>query len=204
MVIEKPAPNKSISDIINRLSDVNNHLENTLAQTLKAKMEVQSSIAMFQEILGIADFMEWKRSRDAGVFISYSHADKEIVNSLTQRFEKDSIHYWLDEKELLIGDVIDKAISIGIQKSQLFIIVLSPISINSKWVEREFDEASHEEVEGKKIILPVVVKNLTPDKLPPRIRRKLFVDLSSDFDGGYQKLKKSILTYMVEFARKTK
>jgi hypothetical protein len=76
-----------------------------------------------------------------GVFISHSHADKDIVTELIHRFEKDSINYWLDDKELLVGQVIDKAVSAGIQENWLFLILLTPTSVRSAWVERELDEA---------------------------------------------------------------
>jgi hypothetical protein len=37
---------------------------------------------------------------------------------------------------------VDKAISKGIQESLLFIIILTPTSISSKWVDIELDEAT--------------------------------------------------------------
>jgi len=145
---------------------------------------------------------ETRTKKEGGVFISYSHSDKDLVYALSQRFDEDAINYWLDDKDLLVGEVIDKAISDGIQKSSMFVIILSPSSIKSKWVEREFDEASYEEIEGKKKILPVIAGGLKANRLPPRIRRKLFVDLSSDFEGGYKKLRKSILAYMIDVSKK--
>lgn len=131
-----------------------------------------------------------------GVFISHAHEDKDIVGLIIQKFTSDGINYWVDEKDLLVGQVMDKAISEGIQKSWLFLIILTESSVSSKWVERELDEASHEEVSGGKIIMPVVAKGLKAANLPPRLRRKYCVDLSTDFVGGYEKLKASIQSYM--------
>ena len=79
-----------------------------------------------------------------GVFISYSHRDSHFVDLLTERLTQDDIAYWRDDKDLLVGEVIDQAISDGIQRNALFLIVLSPASIASNWVQRELDEASHE------------------------------------------------------------
>jgi len=76
-----------------------------------------------------------------GVFVSYSHRDSEFVHLLTERFARDQIEYWRDEKDLLVGEVIDKAISDGIQRQALFLVV-SPASVSSNWVSRELDEAS--------------------------------------------------------------
>jgi TIR domain len=74
-----------------------------------------------------------KLATTGGVFISYSH-DNDVVDNLARRFETDRINYWRDEKDLFVGDVIDKAISKGIREARLFLIVLTPKSISSPWV----------------------------------------------------------------------
>jgi hypothetical protein len=134
-----------------------------------------------------------------GVFISYAHADSDIVDELAARLAADNINYWRDDKDLLVGDVIDKAISRGIQQSVLFLIVLTPASITSKWVERELDEAAHEEADGVKIVMPVVAKGLAREAVPPRLRRKLYVDISGSlFESGYGRLVHSIRRHLDE------
>ena len=106
------------------------------------------------------------------VFVSYAHADALFVDSLVQRLEADRIDVWRDEKEILVGDVIESAVSEGIQRNWIVLVVLTPNSLSSKWVEREFDEASHEETEGRKILLPVLAGGLDVNAVPPRMRRK--------------------------------
>ena len=100
-----------------------------------------------------------------------------------------------------IGDVIDKAVSEGIQRNWLFVVVLTPNSICSRWVEREFDEASHEEIEGRKIILPVVAEGLDPKDLPARIRRRYCAIFGDVFEEAYAPLKKSILGHLQKHVR---
>jgi hypothetical protein len=128
-----------------------------------------------------------------GVFISYSHLDTEFVDGLATRFEEDEIEYWRDEKDLLVGDVIDRVISDGIQSNALFLTILSPSSLRSKWVERELDEASYETTEGRKILLPVLLKGLKPEDVPARLRRFKCADFTIDFEGAYRSLKKTIV-----------
>jgi hypothetical protein len=147
-----------------------------------------------QQAIRLRELAEFNRQSNivGGVFISYSHDDNDIVDALTRRLDTDQINYWRDEKDLFVGEVVDKAISKAIQDSRLFLIVLTPKSISSRWVEREIDEAAHEETEGKKIILPIVAKDLPSEQIPARLRRKLYVDMSKSFDTGYAKLAKSI------------
>lgn len=187
---------KVLFEAINRMDGTNDLLDQLDKQITRDQLpKVLASIAEMQEM---ADIWEWKKRKSGGVFISYSHADKEFVSLLSRSLRNDSINYWLDEKDLLVGEVIDKAISNGIQRSQVFIIVLSPNSIKSKWVEREFNEASYEEIEGRKVILPVIINYLKANELPPRLRGKYFVDFTKNFEDGYKKLKKSILFYMMD------
>ena len=130
------------------------------------------------------------------MFISYSHGDEDIVDSLTARLEGDNINYWRDEKDLLIGDVIERAVSKGIQQARLFLIVLTPTSIESRWVRRELDEAAFEEAEGRKVILPVLAKDLRPTKIPDRLRRFRYVDIGPSFERGYIQLIASIRAHL--------
>jgi hypothetical protein len=160
----------------------------TNAELLKRIMNSVKYLELFEE----------RTKNEGGIFISYSHADRDAVNKIAKRFQADNINYWLDDKDILVGEVIDKAISKGIQNNALFLVVLSPTSIKSKWVEREFDEASYEEIEGKKIILPIVVNGLPASDIPARIRRKLYVSLSDDFEAGYKKLRSSIVSYILK------
>jgi hypothetical protein len=167
----------------------------TFAKGMDKMAELQAIYAKNLEL-----FVESQKN-GGGVFISYSHADTDIVIQISKKFQEDNISHWIDEKDILIGEVIDKEISKGIQNNFLFLVVLSPSSIKSKWVEREFDEASYEEIEGKKFILPVVVNGLPDVDIPARIRRKLYVNLSNDFEAGYQKLRKSIVSYILKYSK---
>jgi hypothetical protein len=154
--------------------------------------ELREKAARLQEL---ADFNE-RASKSGGIFISYSHNDKDVVDALADRLEGEQINYWRDEKDLLVGDVIEKAVSKAIQQSRLFLIVLMPGSIKSRWVERELDEAAFEEAEGRKVILPVLAKNLNPSEIPPRLRRIRYVDIGPSFDGGYAQLIGSIRAHL--------
>ena len=167
------------------------------------KVALSNEIIKYQKRLYELENFSKEALKSGGVFISYSHCDKDIIDLIVTRFQVVGINYWRDDKDMLIGQVIDKAISEGIQKSWLFLILLTPTSISSKWVEREFDEASYEEVIGKKVILPVIAKGLEMEKLPPRIRRKNCADITKNFEDGYERLQNSIIAYLKDLASKT-
>jgi hypothetical protein len=70
-----------------------------------------------QQAIRLRDLAEFDQQSNmaGGVFISYSHDDKDVIETLAYRLTVDRINYWLDEKDLFVGDVVDKAISKGIQ-----------------------------------------------------------------------------------------
>lgn len=157
-----------------------------------ADEKLAAEIASLYERLRDVEVLESSGLRPESVFISYSHADRNFVDLLTSRLQADNIGYWRDEKDLLVGDVVDKAISDGIQRNTLFLVVLTPSSIKSKWVSRELDEAAHEAVENQKIILPVVAEGLGVAEVPARIRRVKCAVFSGDFESAYAILRRSI------------
>ena len=125
-------------------------------------------------------------------FISYSHTDVEFVDRLVFQLEEDGITIWRDSTHILVGDDIDQAISEGIQENELFLIVLTPSSVKSDWVTREFDEASHEAISGRKVLLPILACGLRTQDLPPRIRRRKSVVFGDNFERSYSILLESI------------
>jgi hypothetical protein len=129
---------------------------------------------------------------NAQVFVSYAHFDSPFVDVLASRLEGDGVVVWRDNNEILVGDEIDRAVSAGIQANRLFLIVLTPNSIESDWVARELAEAAHEAVSGGKVILPVLTGGLLPETLPPSIRRRKVVTFASDFEEPYRFLLRSI------------
>ena len=146
------------------------------------------------------EIFEEKATRSGGAFLSYSHKDSVFVDRLYNRLTRDRIAVWRDIKEMSIGDVIDKAVSEGIQRNWLFIIVLTPKSVKSRWVQREFDEASYEEIEGQKILLPVVAEGLELSHLPPRVRRRYCAVFNDEFEDAYVQLRNSILKHLRHYS----
>jgi hypothetical protein len=158
--------------------------------------QLATGIQALQDRLHELKALELKGVTGSEIFISYSHADSAFVDRLTRQFETDALKYWRDEKDILVGEVIDRAISEGIQRGSMFLVVLTPSSVLSPWVRREIDEAAHEVSEGRKIILPLFGCGLSPEQLPSRLRRFKGVDFNQDFDIGYRLLLRSIVGHM--------
>jgi hypothetical protein len=75
------------------------------------------------------------------VFISYSRKDIAFVRRLAADLEKAGYDVWWDLTDLRGGDDWVRVIPAAIESSDKFIVVLSPNSAGSDWVEREYTQA---------------------------------------------------------------
>jgi len=71
------------------------------------------------------------------VFISHSSMDAWISRVMVEKIEALGAGCWLDEKNLEGGDVIPDEIIRGIEACQEAIVLISPNSVNSRWVSFE-------------------------------------------------------------------
>jgi hypothetical protein len=75
------------------------------------------------------------------LFISYSRKDMESVRKLAGDLEKAGYDVWWDLTDLHGGEDWVRRIPAAIEESQFVIVVLSPNSIASEWVEKEYTQA---------------------------------------------------------------
>jgi len=75
------------------------------------------------------------------IFISYSRKDMSFVRKLAGDLEKAGYDVWWDLTDLRGGDDWVRVIPAAIESSQHFIIVLSPNSVESEWVRKEYTQA---------------------------------------------------------------
>jgi len=72
------------------------------------------------------------------VFISYSRKDLSFVERLAEDLKAASLEVWYDLSGLDGGTRWGREIQNAIERCQCFVVVLSPNSVESQWVEREF------------------------------------------------------------------
>lgn len=149
--------------------------------------------SLMNELANLKAFIGQSRGR-AKVFLSHSHVDKLFVLALNKRFEEEGISTWLDNKDLDIGDVLSEAIAEGIKQSWIFLIIISPSSIGSRWVKEELDEAYHQKIEGDKLLLPVLIGDLLDKDIPQRLKHIRYADFRDEvqFNKSFSLLIRSI------------
>jgi hypothetical protein len=91
------------------------------------------------------------------IFISYSRKDIDFIRKLASDLEKAGYDVWWDLTDLRGGDDWVRKIPAAIQESQFFLVVLSPNSVISEWVEKEYTQA----LSLRKKIIPVMLTAIT-------------------------------------------
>jgi hypothetical protein len=124
------------------------------------------------------------------VFISYSHADAEFVDSLAVQLVADNIHVWVDRWELHVGDSLRQRVETAMQGASAIVFVLSPESVASDWCQRELSAGLIRELEERRVIvLPVLIKEC---QVPLFLRDKMYADFRTDFDKGLQQVREAL------------
>jgi len=94
------------------------------------------------------------------VFISYSREDMEFVQRLAMDLHTAGLNVWWDLSDIQGSDVWERKIEEGLSTSQYFIVVLTPASLESRWVRREYLSADNTGIK----IIPLKLKpyDVTP------------------------------------------
>lgn len=73
----------------------------------------------------------------------------------------------------------------GLQNFECFLVLLSIESSKSKWVRHELDTAMVQKLEGVTRVIPLIME---PCEIPQPLKALLWVDMSTNFDGGVEKI----------------
>jgi hypothetical protein len=116
------------------------------------------------------------------VFISYSHSDATLVNTLAAHLVKHNASVWIDTWELNVGDSIVNKVQDAIDGACALLVILSKASVQSEWCKKELSAGLMRELDEKRVVvLPVIVEDCT---IPIFLREKMYADLRHDFDSG--------------------
>jgi hypothetical protein len=109
----------------------------------------------------------------AQIFISYSRKDIGFVRKLAGDLEKAGYDVWWDLTDLRGGDDWMRVIPAAIESSQFVIVVLSPNSAISDWVEKEYAQA----LSLRKKIIPIM---LVQASVPFALNTLNYVDFTGE------------------------
>jgi hypothetical protein len=119
------------------------------------------------------------------LFISYSRQDSKEVDPLARRLETAGHKVWIDRSAIPGGERWQEQIVSGIERADIFLIILSPESVQSENVERELGLA----YVRNKAILPVMLHRVeVPPRLQYAVAGREIIDLADTTDAGSVRL----------------
>ncbi|HTD56085.1 MAG TPA: toll/interleukin-1 receptor domain-containing protein, partial [Silvibacterium sp.] len=109
------------------------------------------------------------------VFLSHSSKDKPFVRELADALEAGGeIKVWLDEREIGYGENIVLKIGEGLDADAV-LLILSPDSVESKWVKEEWTDAYWDQTNTQNTKLAGVLYR--DCQIPRLLRNKKYFDL---------------------------
>ncbi len=124
------------------------------------------------------------------VFISYSHADKILAESLALNLVQAKQNVWIDRWELSAGDSLIEKIEGALGGADAILVLLSESSVKSEWCRKELRTGLLRELEERAVlVIPIVIDNCD---IPLFLREKMYIDFRGDRDEALAFLLKSL------------
>jgi hypothetical protein len=119
------------------------------------------------------------------IFVSYSSDDRPFALGLVKELQRLGANVWIDQLGIGLGENWDNAIEEALEKSETFMLILSPTSVESQNVQDEVSIA----INTKKKLVPILIKAC---ELPMRLQRRQYADLTNNPDKAIT----DILTFL--------
>ena len=111
------------------------------------------------------------RRTEWGLFLSHSTADIDFTRRLALDVEEAGVRVWFAEWQMSVGDSLREKIEKDIQGSAFLGVVLSPNSVQSRWVRVELNAAFAREMAQRSVfVLPILYRKCT---MPPFLQDKV-------------------------------
>jgi formylglycine-generating enzyme required for sulfatase activity len=124
------------------------------------------------------------------IFISHSSQDADNSRRLAEDLKRAGLQVWLDEWNIAVGERITDKVQRGLTSANYLAVWLTRASVESGWVEREWQSKYHAEIAGNStIILPLLAEDCA---IPPLLSDKRYADFRSNYTNGLADLLRSV------------
>lgn len=138
---------------------------------------------------------------DHSIFISYSSRDRQTVNRIVAELDKMGASYWKAPEMIPAGSSYAREIPQAIQNCSVFLLVLSPTSQESIWVEKEIDSA----ICNRKTIIPFEIEKVElNDTFRFYLNNVQMISYSEDHTYAFEELKRQLVNLMPQLAAEKK
>ena len=118
------------------------------------------------------------------VFISYSSADRDFVERLARDLDAAGIDTFYDQR-IPPGESWAQSLAAAIESADFLLVVLSPDSVASQWVEQEIQIGLNREGDGKTYVVPLLLR---PCPIPALLADKTYASFDRDYKAGLDRI----------------
>ena len=120
------------------------------------------------------------------IFISHSSKDKAFAVSLSTDLRSRGHSPWLDSWNILAGESIPEKVNAGLSECDYVVVVLSNNSVQSNWVEREWQSRYWDEVNhGRVVVIRILLESCN---IPTLLAPKKYADFGANYNDGLDEL----------------
>ena len=114
------------------------------------------------------------------VFISHSSKDKSAAGEIAIHLRDSGLDVWFDEEQIGLGKSIPTAISDGLSRADVILLLVSTHFATSRWCRAEYESLLMAEIESERTT--VIAVRLDDTELPMLLRAKRYIDARRGFD----------------------
>ena len=120
------------------------------------------------------------------VFLSHAHEDVDFALRLAKDLREAGLSVWMTPDSIQPGEQWASAIERGLDESKMFIVLLTPNSVKSRWVKKETLHAlEHDDVFT---IAPVLLKTCDVNQLSKFLTQTQYINFERDYGRGLEAL----------------
>lgn len=124
------------------------------------------------------------------VFLSHSSIDVDFTRRLEAALRSKPFRVWVDHSDITPGDSIPSAINTALAAADIFVPIMTPHYVNSRWCTAELDAfIMRLHSDSSVFAIPIL---LTSCDIPPLLRSIQYVDFTDSFDSGFLRLADTI------------
>lgn len=121
-----------------------------------------------------------------GVFVSYSHRDRAQAQRISEALRALGHPVWYDNWAIGPSESILDKVSDALARNDTILVLLSPSSVRSLWVQRELNSVLTRQLAGHQIaVVPILIEEC---EIPLSIRDIKYIDMRESFEEGFLEL----------------
>jgi len=121
-------------------------------------------------------------NNEVAIFLSHKWINKDIVRRYHQVLQQVGFEPWIDDNEVVAGDVLHRALLDGMDRSCAAVFFVTSEFADDRWISREVDLAINRKVKlGAKFqIITLVIGNV---QVPRPLQEYVYIKVENDLDG---------------------